>query len=111
MRPHVMPSFTTDGPAIPIEVLQILADGGLVFFCGAGVSTPAGLPSPPALVVPGPAPADAPACDDAPQDLQACAAPERPLERRLHPYAAPFLRHPSVGAGGVVAPHPSTPRA
>jgi hypothetical protein len=39
-----MPSFTTDGPEIPIEVLQALEDGELVFFCGAGVSKPAGLP-------------------------------------------------------------------
>jgi NAD-dependent SIR2 family protein deacetylase len=44
MRARVVPSFTTDAPAIPIEVLQMLADGELVFFCGAGVSTPAGLP-------------------------------------------------------------------
>jgi NAD-dependent SIR2 family protein deacetylase len=40
-----MPSFTTEGPEIPIEVPQMLADGALVFFCGAGMSTPAGLPS------------------------------------------------------------------
>lgn len=39
-----MPSFITDGPEIPIEVLQALEDGELVFFCGAGVSKPAGLP-------------------------------------------------------------------
>jgi hypothetical protein len=39
-----MPSFTTDGPDIPIEVLQALEDGELVFFCGAGVPKPAGLP-------------------------------------------------------------------
>jgi NAD-dependent SIR2 family protein deacetylase len=44
MRARVVPSFTTDAPAIPIEVLQMLEDGELVFFCGAGVSTPAGLP-------------------------------------------------------------------
>jgi hypothetical protein len=41
---RVMPSFTTDGPDIPIEVLQALEDGELVFFCGAGMSKPAGLP-------------------------------------------------------------------
>lgn len=34
-----------DGPNIPTEVLQRLEDGKLVFFCGAGVSYPAGLPS------------------------------------------------------------------
>jgi NAD-dependent SIR2 family protein deacetylase len=39
-----MPSFTTNGPDILIEVLQALEDGELVFFCGAGVSKPAGLP-------------------------------------------------------------------
>jgi hypothetical protein len=39
-----MPSLTTDGPEIPIEVLQMLEDGELVFFCGASVSTPAGPP-------------------------------------------------------------------
>src|ERR671918_312964 len=41
---RIMPSFTTDGPDIPIEVLQALEDGELAFFCGAGVSKPAGLP-------------------------------------------------------------------
>jgi hypothetical protein len=44
MRARVMPSFTTDGPEIPIEVLQMVEDGELVFFCVAGVSTSAGLP-------------------------------------------------------------------
>jgi hypothetical protein len=44
MRARVVPSSTTDGPEIPIEVLQILVDGTLVFFCGAGMSTPAVLP-------------------------------------------------------------------
>jgi NAD-dependent SIR2 family protein deacetylase len=39
-----VPSFTTDGPDIPIEVLQALEDGELVVFCGAGASKPAGLP-------------------------------------------------------------------
>jgi NAD-dependent SIR2 family protein deacetylase len=39
-----MPPFITDGPDIPIEVLQALEEGELVFFCGAGVSKPAGLP-------------------------------------------------------------------
>jgi NAD-dependent SIR2 family protein deacetylase len=39
-----MPSFTTNGPEIPIEVLPMLEDSELVFFCGAGVSTPTGLP-------------------------------------------------------------------
>jgi hypothetical protein len=39
-----MPSFTTNGTEIPIEVLPMLEDGELVFFCGASVSTPTGLP-------------------------------------------------------------------
>ena len=39
-----MPSFITNGPDIPTEVLQALEDDKLVFFCGAGVSKPAGLP-------------------------------------------------------------------
>lgn len=37
--------FVKGGPNIPAEVLQKLEDGKLVFFCGAGVSYPAGLPS------------------------------------------------------------------
>jgi NAD-dependent SIR2 family protein deacetylase len=36
--------FTTDGPDIPDELLQAHEDGRLVFFCGAGISYPAGLP-------------------------------------------------------------------
>lgn len=34
-----------DGPNIAAELLQKLEDGELIFFCGAGVSYPAGLPS------------------------------------------------------------------
>jgi len=33
-----------DGPDVPVEVLQKLEDEELVFFCGAGVSGPLGLP-------------------------------------------------------------------
>jgi len=33
-----------EGPDIPVELLQALEDGELVFFCGAGVSSRAGLP-------------------------------------------------------------------
>jgi hypothetical protein len=33
------------GPDLPPELLQALEDGKLVFFCGAGVSYPAGLPT------------------------------------------------------------------
>ena len=36
--------FITDGPDIPDELLQSHEEGRLVFFCGAGVSYPAGLP-------------------------------------------------------------------
>jgi len=39
-----MPSFIKHGPDIPVEVLQSLEDGNLIFFCGAGVSKCAGLP-------------------------------------------------------------------
>jgi hypothetical protein len=34
-----------EGPDIPVDVIQKLEDGKLIFFCGAGVSYPAGLPS------------------------------------------------------------------
>ena len=36
--------FVTDGPNIPDALLQAHEDGGVVFFCGAGISYPAGLP-------------------------------------------------------------------
>jgi len=36
--------FFADGPNIPDELLQERDDGNVVFFCGAGVSRPAGLP-------------------------------------------------------------------
>ncbi|WP_067984811.1 anti-phage defense-associated sirtuin Dsr1 [Neptuniibacter pectenicola] len=36
--------FITDGPDIPDELLQAHEDGRVVFFCGAGISYPAGLP-------------------------------------------------------------------
>ena len=39
-----MPAFVTDGPDIPEHLLQAHEDGRVVFFCGAGISTPAGLP-------------------------------------------------------------------
>ncbi len=39
-----MPAFVTDGPDIPERLLQEHEDGRVVFFCGAGISTPAGLP-------------------------------------------------------------------
>jgi hypothetical protein len=41
----VMPTLIPGGPDIPTSVLQALEDGELVFFCGAGVSMPAGLPN------------------------------------------------------------------
>ena len=37
--------FVPDGPDLPEGLLRSHADGRLVFFCGAGVSMPAGLPS------------------------------------------------------------------
>lgn len=36
--------FITDGPDIPDALLQAHEEGRLVFFCGAGISYPAGLP-------------------------------------------------------------------
>lgn len=39
-----MPAFITNGPDIPEELLQAHEEGRVVFFCGAGISTPAGLP-------------------------------------------------------------------
>ena len=36
--------FVTHGPDIPDELLQAHEDGRVVFFCGAGISYPAGLP-------------------------------------------------------------------
>ena len=36
--------FVKDGPEIPERLLQAHEDGGVVFFCGAGISYPAGLP-------------------------------------------------------------------
>ncbi|MCY4613010.1 MAG: hypothetical protein OXB94_05240 [Nitrospira sp.] len=39
-----MPAFVTDGPNIPEHLLQAHEEGRVVFFCGAGISIPAGLP-------------------------------------------------------------------
>lgn len=36
--------FVANGPEIPDELLQAHEDGRVVFFCGAGISVPAGLP-------------------------------------------------------------------
>ncbi|TFW36089.1 hypothetical protein E4195_18705 [Pseudomonas putida] len=36
--------FVVDGPDIPDELLQAQEEGRVVFFCGAGISYPAGLP-------------------------------------------------------------------
>ena len=41
--------FHADGPSIPGELLEARDRGNVVFFCGAGVSRPAGLPSFPEL--------------------------------------------------------------
>jgi len=37
--------FVTSGPDIPDALLQAHEEGRVVFFCGAGISYPAGLPS------------------------------------------------------------------
>jgi NAD-dependent SIR2 family protein deacetylase len=37
--------FITNGPDIPDALLQAHEEGRVVFFCGAGISYPAGLPS------------------------------------------------------------------
>jgi NAD-dependent SIR2 family protein deacetylase len=36
--------FIKDGPDIPDRLVQAHEDGDVVFFCGAGISYPAGLP-------------------------------------------------------------------
>ena len=37
--------FVKGGPDIPEQLLQAHEDGRVVFFCGAGISYPAGLPT------------------------------------------------------------------
>jgi hypothetical protein len=39
-----MPAFVANGPDIPEYLLQAHEEGRVVFFCGAGISYPAGLP-------------------------------------------------------------------
>lgn len=39
-----MPAFVANGPDIPERLLQAHEEGRVVFFCGAGISYPAGLP-------------------------------------------------------------------
>jgi len=39
-----MPAFVTNGPDIPERLLEAHEEGRVVFFCGAGISNPAGLP-------------------------------------------------------------------
>ena len=36
--------FFEDAPEIPVTLLQLHEEGKVVFFCGAGISYPAGLP-------------------------------------------------------------------
>lgn len=36
--------FVPNGPDVPLELIQAHEDGNVVFFCGAGISYPAGLP-------------------------------------------------------------------
>ena len=40
-----MPAFVLNGPHIPDDLSDALEEGRVVFFCGAGISYPAGLPS------------------------------------------------------------------
>jgi len=40
-----MPAFVTNGPDIPERLMQAHEEGRVVFFCGAGISYPAGLPN------------------------------------------------------------------
>lgn len=37
--------FVVNGPDVPDELIQSHLDGNLIFFCGAGISMPAGLPN------------------------------------------------------------------
>lgn len=39
-----MPAFVANGPDIPENLLEAQEEGRIVFFCGAGISYPAGLP-------------------------------------------------------------------
>ena len=39
-----MPRLIPDGPDIPGELIQKQEAGEMVFFCGAGISVPTGLP-------------------------------------------------------------------
>lgn len=40
-----MPELVEGGPIIPVELMNLLDDGRVVFFCGAGISMGTGLPS------------------------------------------------------------------
>ena len=40
-----MPHFIASGPNIPERLLWAHEEGRVVFFCGAGISYPAGLPN------------------------------------------------------------------
>ncbi|TQM12316.1 SIR2-like protein [Pseudoxanthomonas sp. 3HH-4] len=40
-----MPRFIKDGPVVPDDLVQDLEDDRVIFFCGAGISMGAGLPS------------------------------------------------------------------
>src|SRR6056297_1748300 len=39
-----MPELVKSGPVIPIELMNQLDDGKVIFFCGAGISKSTGLP-------------------------------------------------------------------
>jgi hypothetical protein len=48
-NPQRSTRFVAHGPSIPGELLEQRDRGNVVFFCGAGVSMPAGLPNFPKL--------------------------------------------------------------
>lgn len=62
----------------------------------------------PPLVIPGPAPADAPVRHLPPTDSQRGGAPEEDPHRGLQPYPAARLCDLALGAGGVAAGHAGT---
>ncbi len=44
LKEAILVQFINNGPDIPDRLLQLHEDGRVVFFCGAGISCPAGLP-------------------------------------------------------------------
>lgn len=92
--------FITNGPDIPDALLQAHEDGRVVFFCGAGISYPAGLPGFKGLVEEiyrrnGTAPSD---IERAALDREQFDATLDLLERRL-PGQRLACRAPGAGTG------------